>query len=291
MLLDIDHFASMNEVAKVRGVQPSTVSKGVRRLEAQLGRRLVARSARGATLTRAGQDLVRSVAPLVRALEDWERGGATEDAREVLTVGAPSAVATHLLPPVHATLREEFPDVFVRIIDLRQTESLSAGLSGQFQMVYHWEALDWPNSWYEQQIGELPWRLYVRKTHPLGPGPNAPEDLDAYRFIAPAYWYRNEFQSGGDGFAEYERARRWGDETVTAEAALHLVEQSDQIAFLPDLVAARPSGEGRIRALEVAGHSVVRRPLYVTVKSDEVQMPLFRKLCELLKEALEAGAA
>ena len=291
ILLDVDHYGSMNEVAKFRGIQPSTVSKGIRRLETQLERRLVARSTRGASLTPAGRQLARSVAPLLRSMEDWHRVADDEGAARptLLCIGAPSVISTHLLPRVQGRLHRTHPDVFARLVELRPTESLSAGLSGQFQLILHWDPLDWPQSWLQEEIGALPWRLYARKGHPIGSGVVSSEAVQKLRFVAPAYWDRHEFVAGNDVCPLPNRQRRWGDETETAEAALHLIEHSDQVAFLPHLVAANAVEHGRLVEVAVENWPPVRRRLFVSVKADEVRMPLYRAICETLRSELEAS--
>ncbi len=289
ILLDVDHFGSMNEVAKYRKIQPSTVSKGVRRLETQLGQRLVARSTRGASLTPAGRELAGAIAPLLRSVEHWDRRGRAESASRptLLAVGAPSVIATHLVPKVHSHLRRKFPGVFVRLVDLRPTESLAAGLSGHFQLIFHWDPLDWPQSWLQEELGSLRWQLYARKGHPLGVGPVAAEDVQAHRFVVPVYWDRHEFVTGDDACPLPERDRRRGDETETAEAALRCLEGSDQLAFLPTLVAAEAARRERVVEVQVEGWPAVQRRLFLSVKADEVRMPIFRELCSALRASLD----
>lgn len=297
-LLDVDHFGSMNEVARLRGVQPSTVSKTVRRLERELGRQLVARSVRGASLTPAGRELVRSIAPLVRTLRSWgdERGEDPALRSTVLNVGAPSAVAGRLLPRVRAALQASFPRIFFRLIDLRPSESLAAGLSGHFQAILHWEPIDWPQSWCTEAIGAFPWQLCARKRHPIfNGGATDPEAVLRYRFVLPVYWDRHEFVSGRDGCPAGSGGRLRGDETETAEAALRVIEASDQLAFLPCFVAEECVEAGRIAQVEVPGWPAVRRELFLSVKGDEIQMRVFRGLLAALRtelgEATGAAAA
>lgn len=287
ILLDVDHFGSMNEVAKFRGIQPSTVSKSVRRLEDQLGRRLVARSTRGASLTPPGRELARKVGPLLKGIDRWSRDG--EDPEQsrptLLTVGAPSVIATHLVPRAHGVVRRRLEDVYLRIVELRPTESLSAGLCGHFEMIFHWDPLEWPQSWLQEEIGTLSWHLYARKGHPLGIGPVSDQLVREQRFVGPVYWDRHEFIAGDD-ICPLGRNRRWGDETDTAEAALHSLVASDQLAFLPDLVAEAALREERVVQIEVESWPPVRRRLFLSVKADEVRMPLFRGFCNALREEL-----
>jgi DNA-binding transcriptional LysR family regulator len=292
ILLDVDHFGSMNEVAKFRGIQPSTVSKGIRRLEIRLDQRLVARSTRGASLTPSGRELVASIAPLLRSVELWDRRGRDEAIARptLLAVGAPSVIATHLVPKAHGLLRRRFPDVFVRLVDLRPTESLAAGLSGHFQLIFHWDPLDWPQSWVQEELGTLRWHLYARKGHPLGAGPVSIDAVRQYRFVVPVYWDRHEFVSGDDACPIPGRDRSWGDETETAEAALHYLESSDQIAFLPDLVTAEALRHERVGEVRVEGWPPVRRRLFLSVKADEVRMAVFRELSATVRSSLEEAA-
>ena len=74
------HFA---RAAAVLGVTPSTLSHGIRRLEAEMGAALFVRTSRRVTLTEAGRQLVAALPSALRRLEavlddaraaghDWE---------------------------------------------------------------------------------------------------------------------------------------------------------------------------------------------------------------------------
>ena len=287
-LLDVDHFGSMNEVARLRRVQPSTVSKAIRRLEREAGRQLVVRSVRGASLTPAGRELVASAGAFVRILESWgeTRGGEERARATVLNIGAPSAVAGRLLPRVRPALHSAFPDLFFRLVDLRPSESLAAGLSGHFQAIFHWEPLDWPQTWWTEAIGAFPWRLYARADHPVGRSAADPEAVLRYRFVLPVYWDRHEFVPGGDRCPAPAGERLRGDATETAEAALRLIEGSDQLAFLPTFVADESRAGERIAEVKVRGWRPVARDLFLSVKGDEIQMRLLRALQGALQSEL-----
>jgi DNA-binding transcriptional LysR family regulator len=69
LFVDVARAGSFAAVAKERGVDPSSVSRAIAGLEAELGLRLFARSTRTMRLTEAGDGYLARIAPLVEELE------------------------------------------------------------------------------------------------------------------------------------------------------------------------------------------------------------------------------
>src|SRR5271154_6754730 len=107
-LADLDALAavarhrSFRGAAILRGVSASTLSEAVRRLEAQLGVRLLNRTTRSVTPTEAGTRLLERLVPAlgeVSAAIDAVNGF-RDSPTGTLKLNVPGAVARLILPPI-----------------------------------------------------------------------------------------------------------------------------------------------------------------------------------------------
>jgi DNA-binding transcriptional LysR family regulator len=115
---------SFSEAAVALSFTQPAVSQQIARLERQLGTRLLARDARGVTLTPAGEVLLRhaeAVLGQLRAAEAEVQSVAGVE-RPRLRVGAFPSAAASIMPPALAALRAEHPsaDVAMRVIEAPQ---------------------------------------------------------------------------------------------------------------------------------------------------------------------------
>ena len=105
ILLQVVRQGSFARVAREIGVTPSSVSRAISTLEAELGFRLLQRTTRQLSLTEAGARYVDRIGPLVTGLEDAQRFA--QDAESTPSgVGGPacrfpsgSAVSRRSCPP------------------------------------------------------------------------------------------------------------------------------------------------------------------------------------------------
>jgi LysR family hydrogen peroxide-inducible transcriptional activator len=92
-------------------VTQSTLSPGIKELEATLGTRLVERSTRAMRLTPAGAEVVARARAIIAAAEDLANfaKGVREPFSGPLRLGVIPTIAPFLLPPVLAALRARYP--------------------------------------------------------------------------------------------------------------------------------------------------------------------------------------
>lgn len=122
-LSDIDAFMavararSFRGAASLRGVSASSLSEALRRLEADLGVRLLNRTTRSVTPTEAGERLLKQLTP---ALSDIE--GALETVKSLrdrpagtLRINVPEIVATKVLPTLVARFLVGHPGITMEI--------------------------------------------------------------------------------------------------------------------------------------------------------------------------------
>src|SRR5690242_15728203 len=144
-MLDLKLLTTFREVA-VRGsfseaaaaldfTQPA-VSQHISRLESGLGVRLLERSARGVTLTPAGEVLVRQASALLDAARRAEEAvrEAAGVGRAPVRVGAFPSAAAGLLPAATRELRARRPDAELALVVLEEEPALDALLSGRIDV-------------------------------------------------------------------------------------------------------------------------------------------------------------
>jgi DNA-binding transcriptional LysR family regulator len=122
-LADLEAFAavarhrSFRTAATVRGTSASTLSDAVRRLETQLGVRLLNRTTRSVTPTEAGTRLLERLVPALREVE-----GAVDAVNSfrdsptgILRLNAPNMIARVILPPIVEGFLKAHPGVTVEV--------------------------------------------------------------------------------------------------------------------------------------------------------------------------------
>ncbi|MFA6266961.1 MAG: LysR substrate-binding domain-containing protein [Pseudolabrys sp.] len=122
-LSDLDAFMavasarSFRGAAGIRGVSASSLSEALRRLEADLGVRLLNRTTRSVTPTEAGERLLKELTP---ALSDIENAlDAVNSLRDspagTLRLNVPVIVAAKILPPLATRFLKAHPDITLEI--------------------------------------------------------------------------------------------------------------------------------------------------------------------------------
>ncbi|WP_232678449.1 LysR family transcriptional regulator [Nocardioides sp. R-C-SC26] len=109
LLTDVARLGSIGAAGRRAGISQQAASERLRTLEALTGLPLLARAARGSTLTEAGRLLVEWSAPLLDHADDLVAAVRTlrEDRSRELHVQASMTIAEHLLPRWLVRLRQE----------------------------------------------------------------------------------------------------------------------------------------------------------------------------------------
>ncbi|MGW5456634.1 LysR family transcriptional regulator [Nocardia sp. NPDC003979] len=125
-LLSVDEHRSFTRAADALNLTQSAVSRAIATLEKQLGRQLVHRSPRGATLTRAGREVADHGASIIARLSMIE---ALADSSEPpqLRVGAVGSAMARLVPQTLERLRRDHPGLRVLTVE-GDDDELSAWL-------------------------------------------------------------------------------------------------------------------------------------------------------------------
>ncbi|WGH78257.1 LysR family transcriptional regulator [Jannaschia ovalis] len=126
IFLSVARAGSLTEAARGLRLDPATLSRRVRRLEAAAGAALFVKSPQGYALTGAGQGLM----PHAEAMEAGARAGRAALSGPAklagrVRIGAPDGIGSHVLPQVCAGLRRDHPDLAFDIVALPRLLDLS----------------------------------------------------------------------------------------------------------------------------------------------------------------------
>jgi DNA-binding transcriptional LysR family regulator len=175
---------SFSEAALALSFTQPAVSQQIARLERELGTRLLARNARGVSLTPAGEVLLRHAETV---LEQFRRAEAEVHAvagveRPRLRIGAFPTAAGSIMPPALAALRAAHPaaEVTMRVVEL--PDSVDALRTGELDMTLIIDSeltpFDVPAGVQAVQVLEDPMLVALPYSHPLaGRGAIALADL------------------------------------------------------------------------------------------------------------------
>ena len=267
---------SLRETARQCGLQPAHVSKVIKSLERKLGQSLFRRTSFGIAPSPEGLALLNPANEICEISRTFLNRVAKSHRKEKLwTVGSISFLATYLLAPRVQYWRGSERNLRFRFIEFTHNDLVSHGLKGAFELAVHIEPLEWTSIWKTYSLGSMQWKLYGSCNHPLS---GSCAELDALRFpfIVPTDWGSNGYSMGEDFCPLSVLQRKKGDEAATAETALELCSYSDQLTFVPEILARRWVKAGQLKVIQVKDWSNVEKKIFLSVKSDVVP----RKLVE-----------
>lgn len=118
LFLEVMQLGSFTDVAKKRGVAPSSISRSIAALEKELDIRLFQRSTRKLSPTEAGLVYYDRIAPLVRELESITQSAAdiTDEPRGTLRITAPTVYGQMYITPMLPFLLKKYTDLKIELI-------------------------------------------------------------------------------------------------------------------------------------------------------------------------------
>ncbi|WAL41299.1 LysR family transcriptional regulator [Brevibacterium sp. BRM-1] len=124
---EVSRTGSVAGAAEALGVTAPAVSQQLRRLESELGTRLVEPMGRGIVLTSAGHRVAREARGMARALGELVRAlpALAGEAAGPVRIGAPMSVLAPLLAPALARLQTTHPDLEPQLVDGEASDFLA----------------------------------------------------------------------------------------------------------------------------------------------------------------------
>jgi DNA-binding transcriptional LysR family regulator len=119
ILVAIAENVNMTEAAEAVGVTQSAVSHAIRKLEAELGVKLVERNRQGVALTSIGADIVQNARATLAQIDIIRQKSARERGLNVgkLRLGCVSSIPTRLLTGIMRDFRQRYPDIDVVLFE------------------------------------------------------------------------------------------------------------------------------------------------------------------------------
>jgi DNA-binding transcriptional LysR family regulator len=282
---ELNRLRSVREAARVLRVQPSQVSRSLRRVENLVGVVLFQRSTSGLTPTAEAADILDVIENVIddmnEVLKPDRKKGTGKPVQ--ITLAAPAYLARSVVVPAFQRVKGE--RIQPRLTDLLPDDITRQGIRGNLDGCIHIREVDWPRTWTSRKIGKIDWILICANKHPLR-GSCKRNDVLKYGFVTPVYLSEAGFTRGNDQFPIPIERRDVKLEVSSSDLALEAVVDSELLAFVPEVAARRDLKEKRLRRLELLDTRSVELPVYFSVRSERVSKSLFEKLSQELSALL-----
>lgn len=219
---------------KLATVQPA-LSRTLRELEEELGKKLFERTRDGLILTEAGETLYRYAFNGIQQVAEGLARAAGEGPGEVIAIGVLPNVSRRVLPDSVGAFKAQHPDTVVRVVTGTNIDLLTKLQAGRLDFVLGrmsdpdtMKGLTFEHLFYESIV------FSARPGHPLSKaGSVSLADVDAYPVIIPLpeTIIRSELDRYmvSNGFPEFSNVI----ETVSFEFARPYLQAHDAVSALP----------------------------------------------------------
>ena len=234
--LSIADRGSFHRAAAHLNLSQTALSHRMKKLEDDLGLKLLTRTTRQVALTPAGLELLpnarRMLEDMTTSYEALKRQG--RERREHLSIGSLPTVATHYLPRLLSEFSRQFPTLTVRVFDNSSGEIAELVQSGQCEFGI---TIVSANRW-DLEIKPLlkePYILLCRRDHPLAERESVSwSDLDGLSLV------RVSTQTGNriiidDALGSRREQMNWRYEVQHVATAISLVQAGVGLTVLPRL--------------------------------------------------------
>ena len=286
---EVGQRKSLRSVARRRNLSPSHISKILKRLEKKMGAELIKRSASGVTLTPHARNLLSTADSILEQARSLNTSSNSKVLPPTLmSIGAVSFLASKVVSVTLEPLMQIFPNYRFRIIETTPDHLSQGGVKGIFESAVHVGELEWPRTWETLKIGEIQWKLFARKSHPLKKKSTKAEVCE-YAFVVPNFWTPEGFVVGNDHCPLSWTERKKGIEISSALNALEVILNTDQVSYLPDVIVRDAVARKELKEIHVKEWKVPdTRPVYLSVRADAVSKKFQTQFASFLKRALSA---
>ncbi len=280
---------SLRDVARQLNLLPANTSKIMKSLEAKLEIQLFKRSVNGIILTPEAIGLLETAERICDLSKELSPLAMRSDGekQKLWTIGSIGFLSTYLLAPAVSSISEiSKKPVRFRLVEFTKNDLVAHGLKGAFEIAAHIDELEWTHAWTSYQIGSLKWKLYAGIHHPLVEKCRELEVVK-YPFVVPTDWGTQGYAIGSDFCPLNVRRRIKGFEAATAETALEICRYSNQLTFVPEILAQRWCRAGQMKEIQILDWPIVEKQIFLSIKIDSVT----KNLVDLLLKSLKNQAA
>jgi LysR family hydrogen peroxide-inducible transcriptional activator len=291
-LIAVSERLNFTQAAESCFVTQSTLSAGIKELEATLGARLVERERHSVVMTPVGAEVARRASRLLAEAEDlgaWARS-ADRPMSGLLRLGVIPTIAPFLLPEVLPPLRRRYPD-----LQLALREDLTANLLarlGAGQIDFALIALPYDTGHF--QVRPL-FEESLLLVAPAGREADMPRDIGALKtdsllLLEEGHCLRGH-TLGGCGLDDLRTDLRSGSMEATSLLTLaQMVEGGLGMALLPEMTLR----SGLISHMKLVSHGFSeprpRRTIALLARGSNARQESFDRIGDLIAELSGQGA-
>jgi len=283
---------SMRQAAENLNVAPTAVSRQIENLEDYFGTPLVERSARGVTLTAAGELLAARAGRTLRELEHVQQ--LIEDLKGLergrVTIFANGAIVASLLTPALAEFSKTYPSIRFEVMITSARQAVEAVNSARADMAL---TLFAPQMTEAKVIArsEITYEVIASSRHALaGRKEVTLRELARHALALPetSFGFRQAF----DAAAERQGLTFEPAFTVSALEMLKELVLSDMAAtLLPRLSVRRELEAGTLTAIPLASESTIRTHAELSIAPDRQLSFAAAKLSGFIEEFMRSNAS
>ncbi|WP_199616277.1 LysR family transcriptional regulator [Paenibacillus alkalitolerans] len=288
--MELTYFQTFREVARRQsitraaeelGYAQSSVTTQIQKLEKAYGVQLFERYGRRLRLTSSGEALLKLVNRMLDLYEESMEKVAQQSGG-TLTIGTIDSLASYYLPPILLRLREQFPELAIRLQAESESLVIEKVKEGDFDIGFLLDDNPADQSQRCVPIKEEPLILVARPDHPLTKLSKVRlDDLAGMEWIMPEESCNYRIMLESVLKAEHIPFRI-GFELGNPEAVKRCVMAGLGVALLPRIVAEEEVRSGKLAALAFA-HPGIRLNLQLVVHPKKWMSQPLLTLMEMVK--------
>nr|BFD59393.1 hypothetical protein CKG001_15000 [Bdellovibrio sp. CKG001] len=287
LLAELPDHKSLRSLSRSLGVEPPRLTKVLQSVRHQLQFEIIKTSSHGYVMTPEGSYVSLQAKELLKKSEDLiPRKSQFLAPSETYTVGGRGFMNVFFSGAMIQSLDEAGSKTLLRFMDLSPEELRQTASEGVLDVALHLEEIKWPQTWSAAEVGSMSWDLYVGKNHALK-GTVGRDELLKYPFTRSAYWNGRAIAQAADNFPIPRSERIQGHEMQTALTAIEIIQHSNNVALIPNIIARKYEEAGLIRSLKVRGVDLAEAKIYLSVRSEKISQRLFKLWQARLKSLLK----
>jgi DNA-binding transcriptional LysR family regulator len=279
ILGELARLGSIREVARLMRSTPAQISRRLKTIEKTVGYRIFERGPKGLILTGSGQEILRFAQMVNGEFQNVisHRKQKRSALDRPLGVASTSFLLSYLAVPALGEVLKKLPDLRSYVLAFNPDDLSSAGIKSAFQLAIHPTPIDWPRSWQTELMGHIRWGLFAKKGHSLT---RSQALLDEVPFVYPMMWDGGKLVVQNDNCPLPVNQRNSFVGTQTAEQAMHLIQRSNVVGFLPHLLMQETLQRGQVVEIKIREWPSIEQSVYLSFRTDlvtEAQHQAFRQ--------------
>ncbi len=282
----VARHTSLSAAARELGLRAPFLTKAMQRLESHLSKKLLERSARGVSLTSDGLEFLQFSKSITSLMEQtvWQTELSSFNQPPFITIAGPMFLLTHLVAPrLPKALRQE--SQALRLIEMINSEMVATESRAHLDAAIHCDEINWGSTWQSYPLGSVEWVLCAHTNHSLQSKVTEKEVL-RFPFVTPASLGPQGFRTEDDNCPVSSKKRLRLTEVSNGEIGLSVVENTDQLIFLPNIQAQQHIHDGKLRVINVKEWPPVRKTIYLSVHQDKITQPWLQRTIKSLEKGL-----